>query len=120
MKTDDLELIYSFEEFTIRADEKYVLLLEPPSYGRFFAIQCRSVEFPDRNYNEETFDGADVKQAAIIAAEVNVHGKWVWMYLSPLAKRYLGDIIFDHEDLKLDTWYYIQIIDQKDIDNHDR
>ena len=96
------------EVFAIRDGEWSSLYEQRPTEGRWFAIQARTVSFPEGpTHPVRQSDQALVENAAIIACQI-VDGKWQWMQLSPPTKADIGDLLFDCNAEK-DKWYYLVI-----------
>ena len=80
-----------------------------------YAVQLRSLDFPDGNYR--TFrdcDGAEVVNAAVVACQWvkrdDEDGSgWQWMQMSPVTKELVGDVLID-SGCAVDTWYYMEVI----------
>lgn len=100
------------EVFALRENESLQLWTERPESGRFVAVMARTVEMPPGARSPvRTSDGAQVEQAAIVAAEWSAkHQHWHWVRLSSPSKELIGDMLFDN-GAERDRWYYLSITD---------
>lgn len=112
MKSIDLGIA----PFSLRSNEHFVVLNEPPFGERFIAVSFQPIS-PPGPLVETTPDGYPVEEYAFVCAAWNYEEKaWRWEMLEAHTKVVLGDYLLDL-GIERGTWYYVAIRNAPIVDH---
>lgn len=91
--------------FEFRSAECHTVTSERPTEGLWFAIQARTVKFPEGPRRMQVQDGGSVEEFAVVTCILNENGEWEWLALSPPTKQALEHSLH-HNQAPRDVWLY--------------
>jgi hypothetical protein len=102
-------------DFALRPDEHVLIHEQPPGCHRWFAVQLRSVSFPDGRRLMATRDGLAVDESMLLACERDAAGVWRWLRLTTPSHVYLCDMLLGRIRIQRDRWYYVEVYSDNDL-----
>lgn len=96
------------ELVAVRSGCIYRAVTHQPTTGRGWFVQARSLSFPGQMADRPQADRAE--PVAIVAAEVDEAGRFIWLTLTPCAKDVFGALLLD-SGVELNQWTWIQEFD---------
>jgi hypothetical protein len=95
--------------FSLRVDESVAFATEEPTYGRYLAVQLRSVEMPTKERRKSRNDGKPPMQCVLVACERNDY-LWQWVHMDAPTSAAIAVFMTDRCFCQLDKWYYITFV----------
>lgn len=99
------------EVFALRAGERLCCYFnDQPATGCWIAVMLRSVKMLEGEWAECQHLRCPPAPCAIIAAEKNSKGEWLWLQLSPATKEAIVLFLLDKAGVPFNRWVYIEVV----------